>query len=51
MQGDTDVVEQGNGTGGSRSSQMGGVAIARASELVIAKGRRLAAHLLEAGRR
>ena len=49
IQGDTDVVEKGNGTGGSRSSQMGGVAIARASELVIAKGRRLAAHLLEAG--
>ena len=49
IQGDTDVVEKGNGTGGSRSSQMGGVAIARASDLVIAKGRRLAAHLLEAG--
>jgi carbon-monoxide dehydrogenase large subunit len=48
VQGDTDVVEQGNGTGGSRSSQMGGVAISRAAELVIAKGRRLAAHLLEA---
>ena len=30
IQGDTAVVEQGNGTGGSRSSQMGGVAIARA---------------------
>lgn len=49
IQGDTDVVEQGNGTGGSRSSQMGGVAISRAAELVVAKGRRLAAHLLEAG--
>ncbi|MBV1798853.1 xanthine dehydrogenase family protein molybdopterin-binding subunit [Siccirubricoccus sp. G192] len=49
IQGDTEVVEKGGGTGGSRSSQMGGVAIARASELVIAKGRRLAAHLLEAG--
>ena len=48
IQGDTDVVEKGNGTGGSRSSQMGGVAIARASDLVVAKGRRLAAHLLEA---
>ena len=48
VQGDTQVVPQGNGTGGSRSSQMGGVAIARASELVVAKGRRLAAHALEA---
>ena len=49
IQGDTDVVVQGNGTGGSRSSQMGGVAITRAAALVVAKGRRLAAHLLEAG--
>ena len=49
IQGDTDQVMQGGGTGDSRSSQMGGVAVARASELVIAKGRRLAAHLLEAG--
>ncbi|MBX9699117.1 MAG: molybdopterin-dependent oxidoreductase, partial [Acetobacteraceae bacterium] len=48
VQGDTQVVPQGNGTGGSRSSQMGGVAIARASDLVVAKGRRLAAHALEA---
>jgi len=49
VQGDTESVPQGGGTGGSRSSQMGGVAVARASELVIAKGRRLAAHLLEVG--
>lgn len=48
VQGDTAVVPQGNGTGGSRSSQMGGVAIARASDLVLAKARRLAAHALEA---
>jgi carbon-monoxide dehydrogenase large subunit len=49
IQGDTESVPQGGGTGGSRSSQMGGVAIARASDLVVAKGRRIAAHLLEAG--
>jgi len=48
IQGDSAVVEKGNGTGGSRSSQMGGVAIARASDAVIAKGKRLAAHTLEA---
>lgn len=48
VQGDTAVVPRGNGTGGSRSSQMGGVAIARASDLVLAKARRLAAHALEA---
>jgi carbon-monoxide dehydrogenase large subunit len=49
VQGDTDTVEQGFGTGGSRSSQMGGVATSRASEAVLAKARRIAAHLLEAG--
>ncbi|MCZ8149259.1 MAG: xanthine dehydrogenase family protein molybdopterin-binding subunit [Roseomonas sp.] len=48
IQGDTDVVEQGFGTGGSRSSQMGGVATSRASDAVLAKARRIAAHLLEA---
>lgn len=49
VQGDTDEVEQGFGTGGSRSSQMGGVATSRASEAVLAKAKRIAAHLLEAG--
>jgi prolyl-tRNA synthetase len=48
IQGDSDVVPAGGGTGGSRSSQMGGVAVARASELVLAKAKRLAAFLLEA---
>lgn len=48
IQGDSDVVPVGNGTGGSRSSQMGGVAVSRTSEMVLAKARRLAAHLLEA---
>ena len=47
-QGDTDFVKLGNGTGGSRSSQMGGVASARACDQVIEKARRLAAHALEA---
>jgi carbon-monoxide dehydrogenase large subunit len=49
VQGDTDQVEQGFGTGGSRSSQMGGVATAQASAKVLEKARRIAAHLLEAG--
>jgi carbon-monoxide dehydrogenase large subunit len=49
VQGDTELVERGNGTGGSRSSQMGGVAVLRTAELVLAKAKRLAAHLLEAG--
>jgi len=47
LQGDTAFVSDGNGTGGSRSSQMGGVASARASDQVIAKAKRLAAHALE----
>ncbi|MCU0887341.1 MAG: xanthine dehydrogenase family protein molybdopterin-binding subunit [Rubritepida sp.] len=47
VQGDSDLVPAGGGTGGSRSSQMGGVAVARASELVLAKAKRLAAFLLE----
>ena len=48
VQGDSLVVETGGGTGGSRSSQMGGVATLRASEAVLAKAKRIAAHLLEA---
>ena len=47
-QGDTEFVKAGNGTGGSRSSQMGGVATARACDQVIEKAKRLAAHALEA---
>lgn len=49
VQGDSDVVPNGGGTGGSRSSQMGGVATVRTAELVIQKARRIAASLLEAG--
>ncbi|MBI0535193.1 xanthine dehydrogenase family protein molybdopterin-binding subunit [Roseomonas sp. KE2513] len=48
IQGDSDELPAGNGTGGSRSSQMGGVAVLRASNAVVAKARRIAAHLLEA---
>jgi carbon-monoxide dehydrogenase large subunit len=48
LQGDTAFVSAGNGTGGSRSSQMGGVASARASDQIIARAKRLAAHALEA---
>jgi len=49
IQGDSDVVLKGGGTGGSRSSQMGGVATSRAATLIIEKAKRIAAHLLEAG--
>ncbi|MGE0714500.1 MAG: xanthine dehydrogenase family protein molybdopterin-binding subunit [Alphaproteobacteria bacterium] len=47
-QGDTDLVKFGNGTGGSRSSQMGGVATVRAGQQVLDKAQRIAAHVLEA---
>ena len=48
VQGDTDKVQWGMGTWGSRSAVVGGAALFRAAEKVIAKGRKIAAHLLEA---
>ena len=47
-QGDSDLVHTGSGTGGSRSITASGMAIVEASRLVIEKGKRAAAHLLEA---
>lgn len=48
VDGDTDKVAFGMGTNGSRSTVVGGSAIYLAAEKVIAKGKRIAAHLLEA---
>lgn len=48
MQGDSDIVHAGNGTGGSRSITASGAAIAEASRLVIEKGKKSAAYVLEA---
>jgi aerobic carbon-monoxide dehydrogenase large subunit len=48
IQSDTAKVARGMGTAGSRSLQIGGSAILNASNEVLDKGRRLAAHLLEA---
>jgi carbon-monoxide dehydrogenase large subunit len=48
IQGDTDAVAFGMGTGGSRSTTMSGGAIVLVSEKIVAKGKRLAAHMLEA---
>lgn len=45
---DTDEVPTGGGTGGSRSLQLGGSAVWKATESVVDKAKRLAAHLLEA---
>lgn len=48
QQNDSDLVRAGNGTGGSRSITASGQAIVEASDLVIAKGKSAAAHLMEA---
>jgi carbon-monoxide dehydrogenase large subunit len=47
-QGDTDVVPFGKGTGGSRSLPVGGNAVLAAADKVLAKAKRIAAHVLEA---
>ncbi|MGH7055295.1 MAG: xanthine dehydrogenase family protein molybdopterin-binding subunit, partial [Stellaceae bacterium] len=46
--GDSDVVTMGIGTFGSRSAQMAGSAIVVAADRLIERGRRIAAHMLEA---
>jgi carbon-monoxide dehydrogenase large subunit len=48
QQNDSDLVRFGNGTGGSRSITATGQAIVEASALVVDKGKKAAAHLLEA---
>jgi carbon-monoxide dehydrogenase large subunit len=48
VHGDTDRIPFGMGTYGSRSIAVGGSAIVRAMEKIIAKGKKIAAHLLEA---
>jgi aerobic carbon-monoxide dehydrogenase large subunit len=49
LQGDTDLVAIGTGTFGSRSMVAGGTALLMATDKIIAKGKRLAAHVMEAG--
>ena len=48
IQGDTDKVAFGVGTGGSRSATMAGSAVRQATDKVVAKGKKIAAHMLEA---
>ena len=45
--GDTDKVQFGMGTYGSRSLVVGGAALSKASDKIILKGKKIAAHLLE----
>jgi aerobic carbon-monoxide dehydrogenase large subunit len=47
IQGDTDQVFVGEGTGGSRSATLGGSAVDIAAQRITAKGKALAAHLLK----
>ena len=47
--GDSDLVTMGIGTFGSRSAQLAGSAIVVAADRLIDKGRKIAAHLMEAG--
>lgn len=48
VQGDSDQLVTGGGTGGSRSAMLSGTAITQASEKVIENGKQIAAHVLEA---
>ena len=48
LQGDSDELIAGGGTGGSRSMMQSGGAIVEASDIVIAQGKQIAAHFLEA---
>jgi carbon-monoxide dehydrogenase large subunit len=48
LQGDSDQLIAGGGTGGSKSLMASGTAILQAAEKVIEKGRQIAAHFLEA---
>jgi carbon-monoxide dehydrogenase large subunit len=49
IQGDTDQVFIGEGTGGSRSATIGGAAVDIAAQRIVSKGKAIAAHLLEVG--
>jgi aerobic carbon-monoxide dehydrogenase large subunit len=48
LQGDSDQLLFGGGTGGSRTAMMGGTAILTACDKVIEQGKQIAAHFLEA---
>jgi aerobic carbon-monoxide dehydrogenase large subunit len=47
FEGDTDVVAEGGGSHSARSMRMAGIVMGKASEAVIDKGKKIAAHLLE----
>src|SRR5205807_2698274 len=47
IQGDTDRIPVGGGSHSGRSMRLAGIVIGKASDAVIAKGKRIAAHVLE----
>ncbi|BBK30568.1 carbon-monoxide dehydrogenase large subunit [Stella humosa] len=47
LQGDSDVVYFGRGTGGSRALPVGGSAVQRAVEKIVEKAKKVAAHMME----
>ena len=49
--GDSDRLAQGGGTGGAKTLMLAGTALVDAAEKIIAKGKRLAGHFLEASER
>jgi carbon-monoxide dehydrogenase large subunit len=49
--GDSDRLTQGGGTGGAKTLMLAGTALVDAAEKIIAKGKRLAGHFLEASER
>ncbi len=49
IEGDTDKLSWGTGTGAARTATIGGTAVMKATEKIIAKAKRIAAHMLEAG--
>ncbi len=48
IQGDTDIVPVGGGSHSGRSMRLAGIVIGKASDTIIANGKRIAAHVLEA---
>jgi carbon-monoxide dehydrogenase large subunit len=48
VQGDTDIIPVGGGSHSGRSMRLAGIVIGKASDAVIAKGKRIAGHVLEA---
>ena len=48
QQGDTDAIGPGRGTGGSRTATVASAGIVQAAGVIIEKGRRIAAHIVEA---